>query len=82
MIPDSTIALMIFITLIVAFLFLIVEIENVYPIKMELMAWTMNEKPIVCLENTGEYKWAVIKAIHVWNDWTNNEPIWNIDLTS
>ena len=79
---DSTTALIIFVILIVTFLILIVELENAYPIKMELMSWTMNEKPIVCLENTGEYKWATLKAIHLWNGWTNNEPIWHIDSTT
>jgi len=78
-VPDSTTALIIFVILIVTFLVLIVEIEDAYPIKMDLLPWTMKDKPVVCVNNITEYKWAVFKAVQLFNYWTFT-PQWHISI--
>ena len=79
MVKHSTLALIIIMSLLFVF---ILSISNAWAVKpMELMTWTIREKPIVCIDNAKEYKWATIKAVHLWNDFTKDKK-WEIKVGS
>jgi len=80
MISDSTTALIIIVILLATFIVFIIEFQEADAIRMDLMGWTLREQPIVCLHDVKEYKYATIKAVHLWNDFTKN-PKWHIGVS-
>ena len=67
MIGDGTIAIIIIFSLLILFIFFIIEVEAM---KMDLMIWTMKGNPVLCTEDLKIFKYATYKAIHLWNNFT------------
>ena len=71
----GTTVMVMLIILVTFFLFLLTDYADA--VRMDMMGWTMKDKPIICTNNLTEYKWATYKAIQLWNDFTIL-PQWHI----
>lgn len=47
--------------------------------KMDLMTWTLRDKPVVCIGDTVSYKYAMARSIKDWNNFTQ-DPKWHIAM--
>ena len=77
MLNHSTYAMIIVLSLLFIFILTLTDVWGINA--MELTTWTIREKPIICINDAKEYKWATIKAVHLWNDFTKDKK-WEIKV--